>query len=131
MTIVGVGVGFGLYFLADTVAQRIGFQSFAQTLMSWAVLLIMFCHGCYFRTYILYFITQVCRLAHSKRKGTQKTFPTIDMVSSVAGLIIGLMIAYLLTRLLQILPLTMQWFVLPVSVGLYIVLGLYGRFSGA
>lgn len=125
MTIVGVGVGFGLYFLADTVAQRIGFQSFAQTLMSWAVLLIMFAMAAIFGL-IFYILSPKFADWLIVKEKELKNVPTIDMVSSVAGLIIGLMIAYLLTRLLQILPLTMQWFVLPVSVGLYIVLGYMG-----
>ena len=125
MTLVGAGVGFGLYFLADTVAQRIGFQSFSQVLVAWAVLAIMIALASIFGL-IFYFLSPAFSDWLIKKEKELKNVPTVDMVSAVAGLIIGLFIAYLLTRLLQILPLSMQWFVLPVSIGLYIVLGYLG-----
>jgi uncharacterized protein YacL len=55
-----------------------------------------------------------------------KNVPTIDMISAIAGLIIGMIIAYLLTRLLQVLPSDLQWFFLLLSVALYVVLGYMG-----
>ena len=125
MTIVGVGVGFGLYFLVDTIAQRIGYQSFSQSLMTWAVLTIMISLSAIFGL-IFYFLSPAFADWLIRKEKQLKNVPTIDMVSAVAGLIIGLFIAYLLTRLLQVLPITMQWFVLPVSIGLYIVLGYLG-----
>jgi uncharacterized protein YacL len=125
MTLVGAGVGFGLYFLVDTIAQRIGYQSFSQVLMTWAVLVIMIALALIFAL-IFYFLSPAFADWLIKKEKQLKNVPTIDMVSAVAGLIIGLFIAYLLTRLLQILPTSMQWFVLPVSIGLYIVLGYLG-----
>lgn len=125
MTIVGVGAGFGLYFLADTVTQRIGYQSFSQSLMTWAVLTIMIALAIIFGL-IFYFLSPSFSNWLIKKEKQLKNVPTIDMVSAVAGLIIGLFIAYLLTRLLQVLPGGMQWFVLTISTGLYIVLGYMG-----
>ena len=129
MTIVGVGIGFGLYFLADTIAQRIGFLSFSQTLMTWVILFIMIALAVIFGL-IFYFLSPAFSDWLIAKEKELKNVPTIDMVSSVAGLIIGLFIAYLLTRLLQILPGGLQWFVLPVSVGLYVVLGYMGISMG-
>jgi uncharacterized protein YacL len=48
------------------------------------------------------------------------------MISGIAGLIIGLIIAYLVTRLLKMLPEQMDWFVALVSVLSYIVLSYLG-----
>jgi uncharacterized protein YacL len=125
MTVVGVGVGFGIYFLADALVVRIGFQSFSKVLMSWAVLLIMLAMAAVFGL-IFYLLSPAFANWLIKMEKELKDVPTIDMVSAIAGLIIGMFIAYLLTRLLQILPSDIQWFVLPVSVGLYVVLGYMG-----
>ncbi len=125
MTVVGVGVGFGVYFLADAFSVRIGFQSFSQVLMSWAVLLIMLAVAAVFGL-IFYLLSPAFADWLIEMEMKLKDVPTIDMISSVAGLIIGMFIAYLLTRLLQILPSGIQWFVLPLSLLLYIVLGYMG-----
>ncbi len=125
MTLVGVGIGLGIYFVADTIARQIGFQSFSQILETWAVLAIMVALAIIFGL-IFYFLSPAFAQWLVKKEKELKSVPTIDMISAVAGLIIGLFIAYLLTRLLQILPTGVQWFVLPMSIGLYVVLSYMG-----
>lgn len=125
MTIVGVGVGFAIYFIADNVAKEIGFQSFSQVLVTWAVLAIMIALALIFGL-IFYFLSPAFADWFLTKEKELKNVPTIDMLSAVAGLIVGLFIAYLLTRLLQILPPKTQWFIMPVSIGLYIVLSYLG-----
>ncbi len=125
MTVIGVGAGPGLYFLVAKVLETAGFENFTQLLTDWANLVIMIVLAIIFGLIFNFLSPSLANWLQRKEKQL-KSLPTIDMISGVAGLIIGMFIAYLLSRLLQVLPTQMDWFVLLVSVFAYIVLGYMG-----
>jgi len=124
-TIVGVGAGPGLYFLIAEIVEKAGFVNYTQLLTDWANLIIMIALAIIFGL-IFYFISPSLADWFQTKEKELKNLPTIDIVSAVAGLVIGLVIAYLLSRLLQILPSQVEWFVFLVSIVLYFVLAYMG-----
>jgi uncharacterized protein YacL len=125
MTIVGIGVGPGLYFFVAAIFAKAGFKNYTTLLTEWANLIIMLVLAIIFG-FIFYLLSpSLANWLQIKEKQLKK-IPTVDMISGIAGLIIGLIIAYLMTRLLQMLPEQMDWFVALISVLSYIVLAYLG-----
>ncbi len=125
MTVVGLGAGPGLYFLAATIIAKAGFVNYTLLLTEWANLTIMIVLAIIFGL-IFNFLSPTFANWLQKQEKQLRKVPIIDMMSGIAGFIIGLIIAYLLTRLLQILPSQLEWFVMPVSVLSYVILGYMG-----
>lgn len=125
LTIVGIGAGPGLYFLIAAIIAKAGFVNYTLLLTDWANLIIMIVLAIIFGL-IFYFLSPSFANWLHKKENQLRNIPTIDMFSGIIGLILGFIIAYLLSRLLQILPSQMEWFVLPVSGLLYVILGYMG-----
>lgn len=125
MTIVGIGVGPGLYFFVASVFETAGFKNYTTLLTEWANLIIMIVLAIIFGLIFYFLSPSLANWLQVKEKQLKK-IPTVDMISGIAGLIIGLIIAYLVTRLLQMLPEEIGWFKALISVLSYVVLAYLG-----
>lgn len=127
ITFFGAAVGPGIIALVSSVLSVFGVFVFGQQLLPWAQLTIYVLSGV--ATAVLFFIlapgiidTFVCLGRWLEARLTE--METLDIITCSMGLIIGLFMAFLLSSVVQSIP--VAWVSVPLSIIIYVLLGYLG-----
>lgn len=119
----GVLVGLGLYVLVNRFIGELGYASLAEMLPTWINIAIMVALSFIFGI-IFYIFAPEAGEKVKDLEATLKGLPAESMFVGAIGLIIGLVLAYLLVGLLDMLKIS--WITVPLSILLYGLLGYLG-----
>lgn len=119
----GVLVGLGLYVLINRFIGELGYNSLAAILPTWINITVMVVLSAVFGI-IFYISAPEAGQKVKELEKTLKSLPAESMFVGAIGLIIGLLLAYLLVGLLDMLQIS--WITVPLSILLYVLLGYLG-----
>lgn len=119
----GVLVGLGLYVLINRLLTELGYSTLSNILLPWVNISIIVVLSIIFGIIFFIFAPEAGEKVKELEK-TLKSLPAESMFVGAIGLIIGLVLAYLLVGLLDMLKLT--WITVPLSILLYVLLGYLG-----
>ncbi len=119
----GVLVGLGLYVLINRFIGELGYDSLAHILIPWVNILVLVGLTVIFGI-IFYLAAPEAGEKVKELERTLKELPAESMFVGAIGLIIGLLLAYLLVGLLDMLQIS--WITVPLSILLYVLLGYLG-----
>ncbi len=124
---VGAALWCGMVVLIDNIIIAFGANSLHIVLLDWAQVLIYVLGSVLFAIIFFIFSPKIIdALTHMLRitEDTLIRMPALDIFFVVLGLLAGLLIAFILTSFLSIIPL--PWLVTPISVVLYLLCGYLG-----
>jgi len=119
----GVLVGLGLYVLINRFIGELGYNSLAEILPTWVNILVLIVLSFIFGIIFYIFAPEAGEKVKELEK-TLKDLPAESMFVGAIGLIVGLVLAYLLVGLLDMLKLS--WITVPMSILMYVLLGYLG-----
>ena len=119
----GVLVGLGLYVLVNRFIGELGYISLAEIVPAWVNIAILVGLSVIFGIIFYIFAPEAGEKVRDLEK-TLKNLPAENMFVGAIGLIIGLILAYLLVGLLDML--SISWITVPLSILLYVLLGYLG-----
>lgn len=121
MTVMGLGIGIGVYLLGISIISELGFS----IIEGWAwIRLVAAVFSAALFAIIFYLLSPKAAALILKLEQRLRSLPAKEIAFGAMGLIIGLFIAYLLSRLIEMIP--VKWVSIPISVLLYIALGYTG-----
>ncbi len=123
IVLIGALIGPFIYLVVSSVSKELGFGDITELLLPGVSLAIIIASGI-ITGLIFYFISPKMIKRLNRFEQRIKNAPTKDIAVSVIGLIIGLFIAFLLSRLVDMIPIS--FLTVPISVILYIMLGYIG-----
>lgn len=122
----GALVGLGLYVLINRLIGELGFTgyaSLADILLPWVNIAIMLVLSIIFGIIFYIYAPEAAEKVRDLEKAL-KALPSDRMFVGVIGLIVGLLLAYLLVGLIEMLQIS--WITVPLSILLYVLLGYLG-----
>ena len=119
----GVLVGLGLYVLINRFISELGYDPLSTTLPTWINIAVLVVLSLIFGIIFYIFAPEAGEKVKDLEK-TLKGLPAESMFVGSIGLIIGLLLAYLLVGLLDMLQIS--WITVPLSILLYFLLGYLG-----
>ncbi len=123
-SIIGGLLGLGLYVLLNELLNVLGYGNFSDIVPVWANAMILIVMIIAFGI-ILYFISPKLTKWIVNLEKALKELPDKDLFMGAIGLVIGLIIAYLLSGLLNMIG--VSWITVPLSITLYVILGYMGH----
>ena len=121
--LIGAFIGPILYIVVARASKEFGFGDFADILLPGVRLAITIASGIV-SGLIFYFVSPNMIKRLNRFEQHIKSAPAKDLAVGVIGLVIGLFIAFLLSRLVDMIPIS--FLTVPISVILYIMLGYIG-----
>jgi len=119
----GVLVGLGLYVLINRFIDELGYASLAEMLPAWINISILVVLSLIFGIIFYIFAPEAGEKVKELEQSLKK-LPAESMFVGSIGLIVGLVLAYLLVGLLDMLAIT--WITVPLSILLYVLLAYLG-----
>ncbi|MEX1376662.1 MAG: PIN domain-containing protein [Eubacteriales bacterium] len=119
----GMLVGLGLYVLINRLISEVGYAPLSTTLPTWINISILTVLSLIFGI-IFYIFAPEAGEKVKELEHTLKSLPAESMLVGAIGLIVGLILAYLLVGLLDMLKIS--WITVPLSILLYALLGYLG-----
>ena len=127
IAMLGAAMGAGIVVIADAIFVALGVISFHISLFTWALILV-YVLSASILAIIFYIISPgiIDGIAKLLRKTEEAltTMPLSDMLSAAVGLCIGLLLAFLVSTLINRIPWT--WLAIPLTVLTYVLLGYLG-----
>jgi len=127
ISLFGMAIGPAIVVTVNEIAVSLGLLSMQQVLVTWAVVLIFIASA--LATGIIFFILSprlikatVSQLQHTEKRLSE--MPASAIVFGVAGLVVGLLVALLLSSITMRIP--FEWIGVALSAALYVLLGYLG-----
>ncbi|MEL7610818.1 MAG: PIN domain-containing protein [Bacillota bacterium] len=127
ISLFGVALGPGILVALDEIFKSVGLLEIKEALLPWAVILIYIASGLAIGIIFFIFAPRMIKSYLTILHNTEKKLsemPLVDIVIGVFGLLIGLLIAFLLSTLTARIP--SGWISIPITTLLYVLLGYLG-----
>jgi len=131
ITAVGFIVGPGIVLLVEFLARYFGRIELLDMLDSWIVFIIFIASGVVSGLIFLFLSKQISAFIVDKTKGMERAIsqaPSYTLFAGAIGLIIGLIIAALISNIIGLIP--NAWISVPLTIAVYLIFGYLGLSTG-
>lgn len=128
---VGFMIGPGVLWLCESISRYFFQVDFLRVLPSWGVLLIYVASGVLSGLILLALSKKIALAIEQKTKSMEKTLSAASsytLLSGAIGLIIGLVIAALISNIIGLIPIA--WISVPLTIAVYLIFGYLGMSTG-